>query len=381
MFEHTAFGSEQGPFHFEKSDCWFYYCPCRLTGTVSEFDHCPCRLTGTVSEFDHCPCRLTGTVSEFDHCPCRLTGTVSEFDRCPCRLTGTVSEFGHCPCRLTGRVSEFDHCPCRLTGTGFWFDRCPCRLTGRDFWSDRCPCRLTGRGFWFLSMPSRPAGTRPGPSGRDECRALARVGGSPTASARPGRFELPTPGSVDQCSIQLSYGRSPLRGPGRYSGLTSCQRLITPRDFGLPGGPEHTSQDFHTRGDTTTAMPVPARFPPWAPCRNPRDIGGLARMAASDLSRHEHCSSRRSLGWPWAAVPRRFSPAGLGLDSPFLTTPSRRWLRFTKNASHPFLASHFASPLSSSSLRLDASPVDLVGSADLQWRAPRFPRGRATAFL
>ncbi len=25
--------------------------------------------------------------------------------------------------------------------------------------------------------------------------------------ARPGRFELPTPGSVDQCSIQLSYGR------------------------------------------------------------------------------------------------------------------------------------------------------------------------------
>ena len=25
--------------------------------------------------------------------------------------------------------------------------------------------------------------------------------------ARPGRFELPTTGSVDQCSIQLSYGR------------------------------------------------------------------------------------------------------------------------------------------------------------------------------
>jgi hypothetical protein len=30
-------------------------------------------------------------------------------------------------------------------------------------------------------------------------------GGVPLA--RPGRFELPTPGSVDQCSIQLSYGR------------------------------------------------------------------------------------------------------------------------------------------------------------------------------
>jgi hypothetical protein len=26
-------------------------------------------------------------------------------------------------------------------------------------------------------------------------------------TARPGRFELPTPGSVDRCSIQLSYGR------------------------------------------------------------------------------------------------------------------------------------------------------------------------------
>ena len=31
-------------------------------------------------------------------------------------------------------------------------------------------------------------------------------------SARPGRFELPTPGSVDQCSIQLSYGRKHSRG-------------------------------------------------------------------------------------------------------------------------------------------------------------------------
>jgi hypothetical protein len=29
----------------------------------------------------------------------------------------------------------------------------------------------------------------------------------PVVTARPGRFELPTPGSVDRCSIQLSYGR------------------------------------------------------------------------------------------------------------------------------------------------------------------------------
>ena len=31
--------------------------------------------------------------------------------------------------------------------------------------------------------------------------------GSVMTPARPGRFELPTTGSVDQCSIQLSYGR------------------------------------------------------------------------------------------------------------------------------------------------------------------------------
>ncbi len=40
----------------------------------------------------------------------------------------------------------------------------------------------------------------------------ARPAGSDPRSARPGRFELPTPGSVDQCSIQLSYGRFPRCG-------------------------------------------------------------------------------------------------------------------------------------------------------------------------
>ena len=42
------------------------------------------------------------------------------------------------------------------------------------------------------------------------------------ALARPGRFELPTPGSVDQCSIQLSYGRiSPCAGPRTILALLS----------------------------------------------------------------------------------------------------------------------------------------------------------------
>src|SRR5262249_41526002 len=49
-----------------------------------------------------------------------------------------------------------------------------------------------------------------------------RPRGSCPLSARPGRFELPTPGSVDQCSIQLSYGRIPLRQGGRDDTLAKC---------------------------------------------------------------------------------------------------------------------------------------------------------------
>ena len=43
--------------------------------------------------------------------------------------------------------------------------------------------------------------------------------------ARPGRFELPTPGSVDQCSIQLSYGRIPAKGRGE-NGRNILGRLV-----------------------------------------------------------------------------------------------------------------------------------------------------------
>ncbi len=41
-------------------------------------------------------------------------------------------------------------------------------------------------------------------------------------SARPGRFELPTLGSVDQCSIQLSYGRIPAKGRGVNAAHHTC---------------------------------------------------------------------------------------------------------------------------------------------------------------
>ena len=48
-------------------------------------------------------------------------------------------------------------------------------------------------------------------------------------AARPGRFERPTPGSVDQCSIQLSYGRlSPSGARDDTRGSADCQRQQSP---------------------------------------------------------------------------------------------------------------------------------------------------------
>ena len=46
--------------------------------------------------------------------------------------------------------------------------------------------------------------------------------------ARPVRFELTTPGSVDRCSIQLSYGRT-LRGlgPGKVRGFFPIGRGLS----------------------------------------------------------------------------------------------------------------------------------------------------------
>jgi hypothetical protein len=87
---------------------------------------------------------------------------------------------------------------------------------------------------------------------------------SPACPARPGRFELPTPGSVDQCSIQLSYGRSVFvrGGPRRYPPRGLCQRrsalpfppnpycanfLVLPRDRDGDASPGHVATTAHPR--------------------------------------------------------------------------------------------------------------------------------------
>ena len=46
-----------------------------------------------------------------------------------------------------------------------------------------------------------------GPAGAEGARETPTSADERLEIARPGRFELPTPGSVDRCSIQLSYGR------------------------------------------------------------------------------------------------------------------------------------------------------------------------------
>jgi hypothetical protein len=68
----------------------------------------------------------------------------------------------------------------------------------------------SGKGAYVVWAPTSSAMVVPG--------FMLPVGPATMATeARPGRFELPTPGSVDQCSIQLSYGRA-----NRYRGRCSA---------------------------------------------------------------------------------------------------------------------------------------------------------------
>src|SRR5580658_4920018 len=63
--------------------------------------------------------------------------------------------------------------------------------------------------------------------------------------ARPGRFELPTPGSVDQCSIQLSYGRLPSTGERTILGARPLSK-----------GPRAASQTLQGPRATVTRAPL-----------------------------------------------------------------------------------------------------------------------------
>ncbi len=75
--------------------------------------------------------------------------------------------------------------------------------------------------------PGRRRRAPPPQAGRDSRRRGARPRaqrrqrrgreGPSRSSARPGRFELPTPGFVGRCSIQLSYGRVARRRGGASS--------------------------------------------------------------------------------------------------------------------------------------------------------------------
>src|SRR5206468_1574858 len=101
-----------------------------------------------------------------------------------------------------------------------------------------------------------------GPSGRRPRFARSRSGPQVVGhSARPGRFELPTLGSVDQCSIQLSYGR--FSGGERLAQHTSAAARVNDVEEALrlrvPTSPSIErivpgTQSFRTAGLTLTAV-------------------------------------------------------------------------------------------------------------------------------
>lgn len=83
---------------------------------------------------------------------------------------------------------------------------------------DRDACHTTGHRITTTAAMSATGSVRRarGATGRFGLSSASRMSSNDVAPrevarrylrARPGRFELPTPGSVDQCSIQLSYGR------------------------------------------------------------------------------------------------------------------------------------------------------------------------------
>jgi hypothetical protein len=118
------------------------------------------------------------------------------------------------------------------------------------------------------------------------CRATARppLLSPPPPSARPGRFELPTPGSVDQCSIQLSYGRRPLSG---LRTILAPSALSTPHPASGFSGSYGGSQPLHTHGESTTALPS---FPLVHPRGSTENIRACRHLTPPATPWHEHCS-------------------------------------------------------------------------------------------
>jgi hypothetical protein len=174
-------------------------------------------------------------------------------------------------------------------------------------------------------------------------------------------------------------GANSLAGPGT---------ILAPSPMSTPhpatgfrsGGPVRgaTSQEFHTGSATTTALPPPQRCLHGHPRQNSMDVKNLVPSFPRTDGRHADCSrdhharptvgcGRRAITFPYLL----FSLTRPGFASS--SNPS-----FSLNPSLPLFLSPGLSALAFAATHVG---VNLAGSAGLQWRAPRFPRGRATAFL
>lgn len=73
--------------------------------------------------------------------------------------------------------------------------------------------------------------------------------------ARPGRFELPTTGSVDRCSIQLSYGRSDSRAGNKAPFVPSVKRRSAKKEMWERVAACPTSESEAAPGGVDVALP------------------------------------------------------------------------------------------------------------------------------
>ena len=185
----------------------------------------------------------------------------------------------------------------------------------------------------------------------------------PSFLARPGRFELPTPGSVDQCSIQLSYGRK-IRG-----------------SRGGAGGRRH-----HTRGRRQVNVQLqhpntPPRRNRWlandsAPAESASrgDPYGPATHFFAYSASTRDCNVARPPRRPLA--PASNNPRGAGI--PHVVQLLGRWLvRWHVPCSCPAARGRGLRPS-----QLDACSTDRLGTSDcLRRRSPSSRRDSFTRFF